>query len=223
MSAVDHVSPVGKQLAPRRQARSSLVNCCAVALWAGALQASFASPQPEITPATNAIGQAVLEVTPEVLAQRIVRMIISIQGKQDVARLQVEKEFGVKLKYDPDDPQAFWISGELVGGKRYSLESISDANGQLASRLDFEFSRSAGAPDQVACAQTIGLYRQSLIDGGFKAQWVGSPRRGSPARWHFERGSVVVTALVGADTREDNAQACVSKLMVLVLSFQRVP
>jgi hypothetical protein len=216
---VSHVSPFGKQLAPLRQARSSLVNCCAAVLWAGVLQASFASPQPEFIPApNNAVGHTVLDMTPELLAQRIVRLILSIHGKQDMARLQVEKEFGVKLKYDANDPKAFWISGELGGGKRYSLESISDANGHPVSRLDFEFTKSAGTPDQVGCAQTIALYRQSLINGDFKAQWVGSPRRGSHARWHFERGNVVVTALVGVDTREDNAQACVSNLIVLVLS-----
>lgn len=215
---MDPVSLVGKQLAVRRQARSRLVNCCAVVLWAGVLQASFARTQPEVIPATNAVGHTVQEMTPEVLAQRIVRLILSIHGKQDMARLQVEKEFGVKLKYDANDPQAFWISDELGGGKRYSLESISDAYGQPASRLDFKFSKSAGTPDQVGCAQTIALYRHSLINSDFKAQWVGSPRRGSHARWHFERGNVVVTVLVGADTREDNAQACVLNLMVMVLS-----
>ncbi|WP_407315395.1 hypothetical protein [Pseudomonas sp. nanlin1] len=220
---MEPVWPGGKQLTLRRQLRSGLVLCCAVLLWAGVLQACFACPQPEVIPATDAVGQTVLEMTPEALGQRIVRLILSIHGKQDMARSKAEKQFGVTVKYNTTDPQAFWISGELVGGSRYSLESISDAYGQPPSRLDVEFFRNADTPAQVGCAHSMALYRQSLIEGGFKAQWVGSPRRGSPARWHFERGSVVVTALTGADKREDDAQTCVSKLMVLVLSSERVP
>lgn len=208
-----------KQVAPDRQARRSFISRCADVLWAGVLLASFASAQPQATPASpDATAQPVPEMTSEELAQRIVRLTLSIHGKQDMARLQVEKKFDVTLKYNATDPQEFWISGELVGGMRYSLESISDAKGQPVSRLDFNFPLGAVAPDQAACTQTIGLYRQSLVDGGFTAEWGDSPRRGTPARWHFERGNVVVTVLVGADARKEDAQACVSHFMVLALS-----
>lgn len=208
-----------KQVAPHRQARRSFINRCADVLWAGVLLASFASAQPQATPAsTDATAQPMPEMTSEELAQRIVRLTLSIHGKQDMTRLQVEKKFGVTLKYNATDPQEFWISSELIDGTRYSLESISDAKGQPVSRLDFKFPLSAVAPDQAACTQTIGLYRQSLVDGGFTAEWVDSPRRGTPARWHFERGNVVVTVLVSADAHKEDAQACVSHFMVLTLS-----
>ena len=208
-----------KPLELHRQARRSFINRCADVLWAGVLLASFASAQPRAIPAsTDATAQPMPEMTSEELAQRIVRLALSIYGKQDMARLQVEKKFGVKLKYNATDPQAFWGSGELVGGTRYSLESISDVKGQPVSRLDFTFPQPTVAPDRIACTQTVAQYRQALVDGGFTAQWVGSPRIGTPARWHFERGNVVVTVLVGADARKEDAQACMSHLMVLALS-----
>ncbi|MFK7697966.1 hypothetical protein [Pseudomonas caspiana] len=208
-----------KPLAPYRQARRSVINLCANLLWAGVLLVSFASAQPQVIPvSTDAAAQPLPDLTSEELAQRIVRLTLSIHGKQDMARIQVEKKFGVMLKYNATDPQEFWISDERVGGTGYSLESISDAKGQPVSRLDFKFPQSAVAPGQATCTQTIGLYHQSLVDGGFTAEWVGSPRRGTPARWHFERGNVVVTVLVSADAHKEDTQACVSNLMVLAVS-----
>ncbi|QXG50037.1 hypothetical protein [Pseudomonas viridiflava] len=79
--------------------------------------------------------------------------------------------------WDATDPQEIWISDELVGGTRYSLESISDAKGQpsvgwtsnfhqellhlirqpalkpsgyIASRLLMEASRQSGSARRVA-------------------------------------------------------------------------
>lgn len=208
-----------KQLAPYRQARRNVINLCADLLWVCVLLAFFASAQPQANAEyTDAAAQPLPELNSEELAQRIVRLTLSIHGKQDMARIQVEKKFGVKLKYNATDPQEFWISDERVGGTGYSLESISDAKGQPVSRLDFKFPQSAVAPSQAACTQSIGLYHQSLVDGGFTAEWVGSPRRGTPARWHFERGNVVVTVLLSADAHKEDTQACVSHLMVLAVS-----
>lgn len=152
------------------------------------------------------------EMTPTELARRVVRLILSIHSKQDITPARVEAEIGVAMKFNIDDPYEFGIEAALEDGSRYSLGSVSGGDGHPARQLEVEFTP---ATEAIACTQSIGPYREALIEGGFSAKWISPPRLGSSASWHFERGDIVVTAYVGKDAREDDLQACVSSFDVL--------
>ena len=152
------------------------------------------------------------EMTPEQLAQGVVRLILAIGGKQDLTPAQVAAHAGLQVDAG-DTAHAFSASGPVAGGGRYSLESVADADGELPSRLDFAFAPASASPAH--CTQPLGAYKQALTEAGFAAQWIAPPRLGSPGRWHFERGAVVVYAFVGNAAGADDAQACVSKLQIL--------
>ncbi|QNH23402.1 hypothetical protein HEP73_04355 [Xanthomonas sp. GW] len=152
------------------------------------------------------------EMTPEQLAQGVVRLILAIGGKQDLTPAQVAAHAGLQVDAG-DTAHAFSASGPVAGGGRYSLESVADADGQPPSRLDFAFAPASASPAH--CTQPLGAYKQALTEAGFAAQWIAPPRLGSPGRWHFERGAVVVYAFVGNAAGADDAQACVSLLQIL--------
>lgn len=153
------------------------------------------------------------EMTPEQLAQRVVRLILATKGRQDLTAARVVAQTGVQL--DEDTSQGFSGSGSLVGGDRFTLDSITGAGGMPPERLDFTFSP-ALAPAPANCMQPVGVYHRALVDAGFIAQWIAPPRPGSPASWHFERDGVVVYAFVASDAAHDDLKACISVLQILV-------
>lgn len=207
---MDSVSPSGIRPAPPRVGHR-LVQRGTVLLAAAVLAAcAGAHSQPSSIPTTK--ERAMSEMTPEQLAQGVVRLILAIGGKRDLTPAQVAAHAGLQVDAG-GTAQEFSASGPVVGGGRYSLESVADADGQPPSRLDFAFAPASAAPAH--CTQSLGAYKQALSEAGFAVQWIAPPRLGSPGRWHFERGAVVVYAFVGNDAGADDAQACVSKLQIL--------
>ncbi|MDL5364152.1 hypothetical protein QSH18_00870 [Xanthomonas sp. NCPPB 2654] len=207
---MDPVSPNGYRPLPPR-AGHRRVRCGAMVL-AAALLAACAGAQPHSPSTTTAKERAMSEMTPEQLAQGVVRLILAIGGKQDLTPAQIAAHAGLQVDAG-DSAQEFSASGPVAGGGRYSLESVADADGQPPSRLDFAFAPASAAPAR--CTQPLGAYKQALTEAGFAAQWIAPPRLGSPGRWHFERGAVVVYAFVGKDAAQDDLQACVSALQIL--------
>ncbi|NYF22180.1 hypothetical protein HDC36_003656 [Xanthomonas sp. JAI131] len=206
---MDSVSPGDIRPPPRAGRR--LVQRGATLLAAALLAAcAGAQPPPSSIPTTK--ERAMSEMTPEQLAQGVVRLILAIGGKQDLTPAQVATHAGLQVEAG-DTAHAFSASGPVAGGGRYALESVADADGQPPSRLDFTFAPASAAPAR--CTQPLGAYKQALTEAGFAAQWIAPPRLGSPGRWHFERGAVVVYAFVGNAVGADDAQACVSKLQIL--------
>jgi hypothetical protein len=170
--------------------------------------------RPDIAPASVVSEQPIPDMTAAELAQRIVRLILSTHGKQDITAARIKRETGILVKFSNTDPQQFGTSGRLAGNGSYSLISVSDGKGRAPRRLDFEFQWTSDALSN-ACVQPIEPYLRGLVEGGFSAKWISPPRLGSSASWHFERGDIVVTAYVGKDTRSSDAQACVSALDIL--------
>ncbi|WP_369977831.1 hypothetical protein [Xanthomonas bundabergensis] len=206
---MDSVSPSGIRPASPRAGRR-LAQRGAALLAAALLSAcAGAQPQPPSIPSTK--ERAMSEMTPEQLAQGVVRLILAIGGKQDLTPAQIAAHAGLHVDAD-DTAHAFSASAPVAGGGRYSLESVADADGLPPSRLDFAFAPASAAPAR--CTQPLGVYRQALTEAGFAAQWISPPRPGSAGRWHFERGAVVVYAFVG-NAEEHDAQACVSALQIL--------
>ncbi|WP_223875631.1 hypothetical protein [Xanthomonas sontii] len=153
------------------------------------------------------------EMTPEHLAQGVVRLILAIGGRQDLVAAQVAAQTG--LQVEDEGGHAFSASGTLAGGGGYTLESVADADAAPPSRLDLRFTPAPGAaPAQ--CTQSLDAYRQALVAAGFVPRWIAPPRQGSAGRWHFERGAVAVYAFVGKDAGEHDARACVEMLQILV-------
>lgn len=166
------------------------------------------------TPSTpTAREKTMSEMTSVELTQRVIRLILSIHGRQDITPARVEKEIGVAVEIDANDPQEFGIAGTLADGGTYSLDSISDGNGKPARELALEFEPASNATQ---CAQPIGPYRQALVEGGFSAKWIGPPRLGSSPWWQFERGDVVAWVYVDKDAHQDDSQACISTIGILI-------
>ncbi|UYC12131.1 hypothetical protein [Xanthomonas sp. CFBP 8445] len=169
------------------------------------------SSSPSITPAHT--ERTMSEMTPEHLAQGVVRLILAVGGRQDLVATQVAAQTG--LQVEDEGGHAFSASGTLAGGGGYTLESVADADAAPPSRLDLRFTPAPGAaPAQ--CTQSLAGYRQALVAAGFVPRWIAPPRPGSAGRWHFERGAVAVYAFVGKDAGEHDAQACVEMLQILV-------
>jgi hypothetical protein len=168
--------------------------------------------RPDVAPASIASARPIPEMTAAELAQRVVRLILSIHSKQDITPERFETEIGVAMEFNADDPYEFGIERALSDGGKYSLGSVSGSDGQPARQFEVEFKP---ATEATMCMQPIGPYRRALVEGGFSVTWISPPRLGSSARWHFERGDVVVTAFVGKDARSDDTDACVFALDVL--------
>lgn len=209
---MDPVSPSGIRPAPPRAGRRLAQR--GVALLAAALLAACAGAQSQPSSIPSTKERAMSEMTPEQLAQGVVRLILAIGGKQDLTPAQIATHAGVQVDAG-GNAQEFSASGQLADGGRYALESVADADGQPPSRLDVAFVPAPDAAVPARCTQPIGPYRQALTEAGFAAQWIAPPRLGSPGRWHFERGAVVVYAFVGKDAAQDDMQACVSQLQIL--------
>lgn len=199
------IGPLSPPAGGRRVRRGAVV-------LAAALLAACAGAQSHSPSITTAKERAMSEMTPEQLAQGVVRLILAIGGKQDLTPAQIAAHAGLHVDAG-DTAHAFSASGPVAGGGRYTLESVADADGLPPSRLDFAFAPASAAAAH--CTQPLGPYRQALVEAGFAAQWIAPPRLGSPGRWHFERGAVVVYAFVGNDADAQDAQACVSALQIL--------
>ncbi|AJC46376.1 hypothetical protein SB85_12030 [Xanthomonas sacchari] len=197
----------------RRLARHADSTCTALVL-ATVLLAVCArahASSPSIAPVEKERGGA--QMTPGQLQQGVLRLILAIAGKRDLAGAQVAAQAGVRV--EDEGGHAFSGSGALVGGGGYTLESVADTNDAPPSRLDLRFTPAPGAaPAQ--CTQSLAGYRQALVAAGFVPHWIAPPRSGSAGHWHFERGAVAVYAFVGKGATAHDAQACVDMLQILV-------
>lgn len=145
-------------------------------------------------------------MTPEQLAQGVVKLALSMQDTPYVTPQLVEQALGGPVEFIEPGSPIFRQMGEVIGGGRYEAVSIAPLG--EPKRIDVEFTPTDEG-DDATCVQRIGRYHELLVGAGFEPTWIAAPRQGSRARWHYRKNGVDVTAFVGRDATEDSVSACV--------------
>lgn len=149
-------------------------------------------------------------LTSQEIAQRMIRLITSLHGIEDISPQAIERQTGIPVKRDPKDPHEYGFQGPIEGPWEYELVAIPDKPGTQARRLRFmfvDYSNSDSTPLGPVCSPSYHEYRDALVAEGFSVKriWTGRPNDW----WRFTRGKVYVTFYMFRGKDPDKEPACV--------------
>ena len=152
---------------------------------------------------------AIHPVSAEDIGRRVLRLIGSLQGADDITPAHIEQATGLPVEISASDRNVYGFSGDIDPQWSYSLVTTPDREDAPPRSLRFSFdaeTRSDADPAPI-CRPTFAEYTRALTELGFEGVPI-QPFQGSEA-WHFTRGAINVMAYPhGGDG------ACLSKLIV---------
>jgi hypothetical protein len=158
-------------------------------------------------------------VTASEISQKLLALIADINTLQDIAPSNIERVTGLKVQYDPNNPNSYGLGGKINDTWFYNLWSMSSSlpQGVKPNQLMFSFNDDKdGDVDMTAvCEIDFNAYAQRMTDGGYS----GKPVYGVRNRieyWQFTRGDVNLQVYVRGESDEKVAHDCVSKLIINV-------
>ncbi|WP_147455539.1 hypothetical protein [Solilutibacter pythonis] len=148
------------------------------------------------------------------LGKRVLALIESARGIDDLAPENVEKRTGLRMRLSPGNANEYGVTGKLSDVWYYGLRSMSSVPGQKPNRLLFEFNDQthAGADMTPVCV-SFDEYHQALVAAGFSATRLRN-RVDTRDYWEFTRGDVGVTVYPRGKRAPGDAQTCVSMLII---------
>ncbi|ALN65209.1 hypothetical protein GLA29479_4372 [Lysobacter antibioticus] len=159
----------------------------------------------------------------EQIGKRVLKLIDSIHGAQDLSPENIEKQTGIKVEIHSEDRTEYGFGGALTNAWSYSLTSVSYRQGEKPTRLDFRFlSQAQGAVDIAPiCSMDFKDYSQALTSAGFQAQTLPSGDGSDPGfgyrgaePWSFVRGKVEVAVYIHGNQDPEQGRACISSLAI---------
>ncbi len=153
----------------------------------------------------------------EDIGRRVLALIDSIHGPEQIAPGHIAQVTGHKVETNPDDPNEYGFGGQIGDQWSYNLVSLTEANGGAPRRLMFSFEeRTRGRADMgPVCVLDADDYAASLKAAGFSMREV----RGRHERLdhlEFTRGGVTVQLHPRGENDADPTHLCVSQLIVNV-------
>jgi hypothetical protein len=168
------------------------------------------------THSSDTIMQTNTTTTAEEIAQRMLKLIDSIHGPQQIDAGHIEQVTGFKVASNPNNPHQYGFSGKLSEDWAYSLVSLTETSGGKPSRLMFSFedrSEDENADMAPVCALDFQGYSKALTDAGFQP----IPARGHHNEieyWDFNRDQVRVQVYTRGESDAKADHACVSMLII---------
>lgn len=153
----------------------------------------------------------------EDIGRRVLKLIDSIRGPEQIAPAHIEHVTGHKVETNPDDPNEYGFGGRIDDQWSYNLVSLTEANGTRPRRLMFSFEdQSRGLADMgPVCALDVDDYSASLQAAGFSMR----ESRGRHERLdylEFTREGVTVQIHPRGENDANPTHLCVSQLIVNV-------
>ncbi|MCC7247184.1 MAG: hypothetical protein IT473_01025 [Lysobacter sp.] len=154
-------------------------------------------------------------ITAEEIGRRVLKLIDSIRSAQDLAPEYIERQTGLHVERNANDPHVYGFGGSLSEDWMYNLVSTPQKQGEKPTSLRFSFDDQTddgkGDPDEI-CAMDFQTYRTALTSAGFDFKPMQG-RRGIDA-WYFTRGDVGVMAYTHGNADPAKGKACISKLII---------
>jgi hypothetical protein len=148
------------------------------------------------------------------IGDRLLALIDSIRGRDDLARTHVERATGLTLSVEADSVYLYGASGAVADGWRYRLGATAGEDDGVDSLLfTFHHADGDGADMSAICDPDFDAYRTALQDKGFDVRAVPGDR-GSTRFWEFARDGVTVRIRTIGESRARPTHACVSSISI---------
>jgi len=149
------------------------------------------------------------------IGERVLKLIDSIHGVDDIAPTHIEKITGMKVDFNPDDRNEYGFGGKLTDVWSYNLLTLTESGGGQPNRLMFSFDDQSHADADMApiCALDFDDYSKALTAAGF-ASSPAPGEHGSVLYWDFARGGVSVNVYVRAESAAKPKHSCVSSIVI---------
>ncbi len=147
------------------------------------------------------------------LNDKILGLILSMDGPQDLTAQNIAQRTGLKVEPHPEDPSGFYSTGSLPAGWFYSLVSVEPVPGTPHHALLLNMGHPAeGYTDRTPVCVGLEHYRSALTSAGFKESQ-RPPRLGTEYRF-FRSGKVNVRVELRGRTKRHDEDLCVSRVFI---------
>jgi hypothetical protein len=148
------------------------------------------------------------------IGDRLLALIDSIRGPDDLERTHVERATGLTLSVEADTVYLYGVRGAVADGWSYRLGATAGADDGVDSLLfTFHHADGDGADMAAICDPDFDAYRTALQEKGFDVKPVPGDR-GSTRFWEFARDGVTVRIRTIGESRVRPAHACVSSISI---------
>lgn len=148
------------------------------------------------------------------IGDRLLALIDSIRGPDDLARTHVERATGLTLSVEADTVYLYGVRGTVADGWSYRLGATAGEDDGVESLLfTFHHADGDGADMTAICDPDFDAYRTALQDKGFDVKAVPGDR-GSTRFWEFARDGVTVRIRTIGESRARPEHACVSSISI---------
>ncbi|TXH72584.1 MAG: hypothetical protein E6Q88_06090 [Lysobacteraceae bacterium] len=151
----------------------------------------------------------------EDIGNRVLKLIDSIHGRDDLAPAHIEQVTGIKVNFNPDDANEYGFGGDLTEDWVYNLVSLTETDGSKPSRLMFSFDDQTRAYADMTpiCAMDFDDYAKAMTAAGFSS----APAYGKHQNilyWDFARDKVNVQVYIRGESDAKPTHSCVSKMII---------
>lgn len=152
----------------------------------------------------------------EDIGRRVIKLVQNLRTVDDISAANLERQMGIKVVYNDDDPNRYGFGGPIVGDWRYRLFTVPDKKGEPPRRLDFSIRNNDGKADLApVCTLTFNDYRAALEAAGYSVQRLYGGRNNDP--WMFTRGNVVASLYMLHFQDPEKVTACVGTATIRFL------
>ena len=154
-------------------------------------------------------------MTAEDVGKRVLKLVASINGAEDISPENIERVTGLKIDVSPTNPHEYGTGGKISDTFFYNLGSLSNSNGSKPNRLMFSFDDQSNSHADMTpvCSLDFSAYAKQLSEAGYASNVI----RGEHNRvsyWDFSRGKVSVQVYIRGESDEKADHDCVSKLII---------
>lgn len=178
-----------------------------------ALTASCASHVEDNTMQTTSETSAAV-MSSEAIGAKLLRLIDSIRGRQDLAPTRIEEVMGLTLSPESGTVYLHGTRGQITQDWSFRLGTLaSGADGADSLLFSINNADGDGADRTAVCQPDFDAYKSALQASGFSPAPVPG-ERGSTRFWEFTRDQVTVRIQTIGESAAKPEHACVSTISV---------
>lgn len=148
------------------------------------------------------------------LSKRVLALIAGIRDIRDITPESIAKMTGLKIETNPQDSNDYGISGKLTDTWYYGLRSMSPDASDKPNRVLFQLNDQTDTDaDMSPVCVPIEDYSRTLTAAGFASRKMRN-RLNTQDYWEFTRGNVGATVYVRGKSDPQDAQTCVSMVII---------
>lgn len=154
-------------------------------------------------------------LTSEDIGRRVIKLVQNLRTLDQINPANLERQMGVKVIFDENNPNAYGFGGPIESAWRYRLFTIPDKRGETPTRLDFlirDTSADGKADMAPVCTLSFHDYRDAFVAAGYSVKRIVIGRNNDP--WRFTRGDVTVTAWMLRFVDPEKARACIGAMNI---------